>query len=105
MTIFQDRNEQPTIPKEVQIAQQIRSANSRTLMMLKHGVQQAFDLVWKAPDTQAVLDQFGTDAFTLFQASSEAQALIKSLDPSWEELVPPKKFTINGDGTITLDKD
>jgi len=102
MTIFQDKQSEPVVPQEVRIAQRIRSMNTQTLMMLKMGVRQSFDAVWNAPDPQAVLDQFGTSAAQLFQASNAAQQLIKALDPSWEELVPPTEFTVNEDGTVTI---
>lgn len=102
MSIFQTPEQRPVIPKEVQLATQIKQTNTQTLFMLKMGVTSAFELVWTAPEPQAVLDQFGTSASQLFQASNAAQQLIKALDPTWVELVPPYEFTVNEDGTITI---
>jgi hypothetical protein len=102
MTIFQEDKPQEPRPTEVIVAREVRLINSRTLEHLKMGVKQAFEAVWSAPDPQKVIDQFGTSAVILFQASNASQQLIKALDPSWEELVPPKEFTVNEDGTVTI---
>jgi len=53
-------------------------------------------------EAQAVLDKFGSETVQLFLTHSQWQTFIKSVDESYELLVPPYDYAINEDGTVTL---
>lgn len=75
-----------------------------SLESLKSNVQIAWSLFWNSPEVspQEICDQFGANAYKIFQESAFWQAAIKQRDPSYEALVPPKEFVINNDGTVTI---
>jgi hypothetical protein len=56
-------------------------------------------------EVQAVLNLFGSDAYQLFQIHQVWQQFIKTVDPTYEPLVPPYEYTINPDGTVTLSEE
>ena len=52
---------------------------------------------------QEICDSLGTNAYQLFQAMEATQNYIKALRPDWVELTPPQVFTVNEDGTISIE--
>jgi hypothetical protein len=65
----------------------------------------AFDAIWNG-DTQAIMDKFGNDAYKLFFASSMAQKMVYEVYQmngiEYTFLIPPKNYTVNEDGTVTI---
>lgn len=63
-----------------------------------------FDLLWNNSNftAQEILNEFGSDAVQLFILSKAIQQLLKAANPNYVALVPPKEYTINEDGTITI---
>lgn len=74
------------------------------MQMLKNSVISSFNLVWFSEDAtpQEMFDAFGTKARDLFNISYQAQLFLKAVDDSWEMLVPPKPYTINDNGSVTV---
>ena len=52
---------------------------------------------------QQLFDDYGTAAADLFTFSSSIQAMLAQADPNYTPLVPPYPYTINPDGTVTVD--
>ena len=63
-----------------------------------------FNLLWNNSKAtpQEILNEYGVDAAELFSFSLQIQTMATSIDPSYVALVPPYKFTINGDGNVTV---
>jgi len=102
MSIIRKEFDRPQEPEHVKRSKAIRIFNTQMLEYIKKGVLANFALVWDSPDPQAVLNEFGKDARTLFEANLKIQELIKIVDPNWEIMQNPKKLIINKDGTITI---
>ena len=67
--------------------------------------KQSFDDLWSGltmQEAQEVLDLFGVEAAKLFTIHKAWQDFIKTVDPTYEYLVPPYEVTFNEDGTVTL---
>jgi len=64
----------------------------------------AFDMVWNNPNftAQEVLNSFGNEAAALFIFSGQIQTMLKQAKPEYEILMPPLPYTINEDGTVTI---
>jgi hypothetical protein len=90
---------QPTLKEE------ILAENTACLIQMKRSAHQVFDLFWNNPEknAQEVCDLFGTDAAQAFLAHSKLQELIYLLDSSWVGLVPLYPYTINQDGSVTIE--
>lgn len=99
MNIFQQKHQ---LTEAQSRANQVAMFNQQGLDSLKQSVTNSFHLVWYASNPQAVLDEFGSSAVELFQASVAAQEFIKQFDNTWVDLVTPYEFTINEDGTVTV---
>lgn len=96
---------QPTdVDRLEELVEEIIRTNARGLQILERNHTQNFNRIWNNPDftPQEVLDKFGTSAVKLFVASKATQDFIKACNPDYEVLVPPKEFTINKDGTVTV---
>ena len=65
-----------------------------------------FDQVWHSKDysSKQIVDAFGTDGRDLFIFSGDIQDLLYDIDSSYKPLIPPKKYTINDDGTVTVEE-
>lgn len=72
--------------------------------MVQQGFSQIFALVWTNPEltAQEVMDAFGTEAVQLFQFAGAFQQLMNTLQPGVLIQAPPKTFTINEDGSVTV---
>ncbi len=65
-----------------------------------------FNMVWYDKDLSAkqIVDGFGTDAKDLFVFSGNVQEFLALINPKYVPLIPPKKYTINADGTVTVEE-
>jgi hypothetical protein len=84
-------------------------------VVIKAGIQRSFDsilknfdenfkLVWQNRQLtpQQVFDAFGVEAVQLFQLAGAIQQMMNTLKPGCLPQTPPKPFTINEDGTVTV---
>ena len=71
---------------------------------IQQGFSQVFASVWANPELtpQEVMDAFGSDAVALFQFANAFQNVMNTLQPGVLIQAPPKAFTINQDGTVTI---
>lgn len=96
----------PLTPAQA-VAEQIRDETRRLHNLIVSGHGAIFTLLWKTPDVdpQDVLDEFGTEATSLFQGGSDIVDLALSQDPDSiapVDYTPPRTPTFNPDGTVTL---
>ena len=65
----------------------------------------SFNRIWNNREftAQEIFDKFGNEAVSLFIYSSQIQNLLRAIDPSYIPLPPPYPYTINEDGTVTVD--
>ena len=96
-----------TVPSEdeaVKIKRAMVEMNAKLLQGEKARCKASFDYLWARDfeTTQAILDEFGTEAKDLFIAHGAWQDYIEKIDPTYERLVPPHIVTINEDGSVTL---
>jgi hypothetical protein len=63
-----------------------------------------FNFIWhnKKFSAKEIIDGFGKDAVALFQLSSAIQQMLITVNPEYVPLIPPKQYTINADGTVTI---
>lgn len=92
-------NESAPSPVDNIIAQ-----NTSCLNTMRVAAKQVFNLFWhsKSMTAQEVCDSFGSDAGKAFAAHAALQSLIYLIDPTWVALIPPKTYTVNDDGTVTV---
>lgn len=97
----------PVAPQQATVADHVENIKKANLMLknqIQHLHTRIFNMVWKNKDFTAkqIVDEFGTDAVAMFTVSGTIQGLLASIDPSYEALVPPKTYTPNQDGTVTV---
>ncbi len=95
---------QSTAQLQAAVAAQLRSSTSQSLLQLKNQFVTNFNLVWAHPtlSPQEVFDSVGTDAAQLFLIAGTIQAAVNTLVPGLLPQTPPKAYTINADGTVTV---
>jgi hypothetical protein len=102
MNIFPEEKIETEVEKKVKFILQ-RNQTALDAVCVNHRL--AFDTLWKG-DTQSILNVFGTNAVNLFIASSKIQELLSEIyninGDVYEPLIPPKQYTINEDGTVTI---
>ena len=78
--------------------------NKKILQDLIINYKHAFWMVWNNPDVtpKEMMDALGTRGRDIFIASSDLQAFIKKMEPSFQDMVPSHEYTINEDGTVTI---
>ena len=90
-----------------EVADRIREVSNQTHNLLVNAHKEIFDIFWNSPDVTAkeVCDEFGTDAFKLFEFGSLMIQLILAANPHAippELYIPRKPYTINADGSVTV---
>lgn len=96
MPIFNPNQTVPTVKDR------IISENTNSYRVLKSGLERSFNLLNQADNIQAMLDDFGTDAVMLFQASAATIQLLQFINPDYVAPTTTNTYTFNGDGTVTL---
>ena len=76
-----------------------------SVMLSSH--QEIFNALWETPgvDAQDVLDEFGTDATSLFDSGAAAVGILLSQNPTClteVQYLPKRIPTFNPGGTVTL---
>ena len=101
MDIFNTNNTQTSIDI---ITAEIAGLNTKGLDALKSISLSSFNLVWNNPNAtpQQIFDGFGTNAYKLFDIAGKTFSFIASIDSTFLPPTPPKAFTINQDGTVTV---
>lgn len=102
MSIIQEQ--EIVIPQEKIVANAIRRINKEGIEALKQSLEESVNLIWHHAECtpQEVLNEFGTDAALLFQASAMVNNLIVTFDPSYSAPPATHRITINPDGTVTV---
>lgn len=93
-----------TDQQKAQVANMLRSSTSQAFLQMKNQFVTNFNLVWNHPTLtpQQVFDSVGTDAAGLFQIASAIQTAANAIVPGVLPQTPPKSYTINQDGTVTV---
>lgn len=76
-----------------------------SLNNLKYNMTILFNMTWFPKDgvsVQKIWDEIGNDAADAINKSRATQLFIKSLDPSYEFLIPPYEYVVNQNGTLTV---
>ena len=78
------------------------NTNLYNMVLIQHTTM--FNFVWnnKKFTAKEILDGFGSDAVTIFQLSGSLQQMLSLANPNYVPMVPPKEYTINQDGTVTI---
>lgn len=96
----------PELTKDEKLIALKRSiAGSKLLVeQLKNMHLSAFNRVWNNPDhtPQEIMDAYGTDAAKLFHDSAATQTFLSEVVDGYEPLTPPRDYTINQDGSVTI---
>ena len=63
-----------------------------------------FNIIWFNEDftPQEIMDMYGTSAYLLFQDSLATQEFLQKVILNYKFLIPPYKYTINKDGSVTI---
>lgn len=83
----------------------VRKLSQNMYQNISRQLEQSFTIVWnnsKGFTPQEVLDEFGSDAKDLFVYSAQLQQILKVVNPAYEIIEPPYDYTINADGTVTV---
>ena len=96
MSIFQT-----TAPTKEQI---FLKGSKASLIQLKSLVTMSFKNTWENPNitAQECFDALGVEAAKTLDAHYNCQLAIKLLDSSWQFLSPPHPYTVNVDGSVTV---
>ena len=89
------------------IATQVDQSRSFVLNQLIRTTKETFKRVWKNSEAtpQEILNEFGTNAAIIFHDHAAAVQFVLTVDPtalSPEDYTPPLKYTINTDGSVTI---
>ena len=83
----------------------IRRESKQLHMVMLSSHQNIYNALWGASDPQAVLDDLGEAAASLFVTGSKAVDILLSQNPNAlteEQYLPKRAPTLNQDGTVTL---
>ena len=98
----------PVITKEQKVQRLVQRVKGQSTMQFQQLVRSFIDnynLVWNNPEgltPEEVLNGFGKDATSLFQASVALQTMINTIVPGTLTQTALKPVTFNEDGTVTL---
>lgn len=81
--------------------QRMINANTQGYNFLKMSFETSFRILNNAVNPQIVLDQWGTEAVALFQASGATIAYLQLVNPAYVPPTTTKVYTFNADGTVT----
>jgi adenine specific DNA methylase Mod len=87
------------------VAREIEKSSQEAVENAKVGYKRAFDMLWHTTDDitpQDVCDEFGNNAYKLFENAMKWINLIQQFDPAWVYPPAPYEFTVNEDGTVTI---
>lgn len=88
-------------PIKITEGQRLKNANTQLYNTIKMMFEQNFSMLNNSKDPQAILDEHGTDAVSLFQASGRVIALLKGINPDYTQPVSNNKYDFHADGTVT----
>lgn len=90
-----------TLPTKLDL---IQDENTRLLQIMKTSAKRSFDIFWHSKDKtpQEIAAMLGPDGAKAMELHGKLQELIYATDPTWVPLVPPKAYTKNQDGTLTI---
>ncbi len=84
---------------------QIREDSARLHLVMLFTHQSIYRTLWDADDPQAVLDELGADATSLFVSGAKVVEIILGQNPNAltpEQYIPQRVPTFNQNGTVTL---
>ena len=90
--------------KQSQVKQRILAGINQNIAQLQGQFTSMFASVWLNPEltAQEVFDAFGTDAAAMFMIAAQTQGFLNTLKPGSCTQIPPKTYTINADGTVSV---
>lgn len=89
---------------KISVADSIRNINTNNYDRLKQGIERSFYALNNAVDIQAVLDDFGTNASSLFETFRKTVEFLTFINPDYVAPVTENKYQFNLDGSITYIK-
>lgn len=94
-------------PTVDQIVVNLKTSNFTFYSSVNKQHSSLFRAIWNNANytPKEIIDGFGVDGAALFQLSSNLQQILASVDPEYIPLRPTNAFTINEDGTVTIDMD
>lgn len=101
-----DKQEPTQEEKIFELRKNITTMSKKLYSKMNSQHMQIFQMIWGNQNdltAQEIFDEYGTDAAQLFLFSQNIQNMLAQADPSYIPLVPPYPYTINGDGTVTVD--
>lgn len=99
--------EQIVLTREQRLQEYVNGIKSRNAFLydtVERHITDLFGAVWSHEEftPQEIIDGFGNSATTLFYITKLLQDSLKATNPQYEVLVPPKDFTANQDGSVTV---
>ena len=95
MPIINPPTQQPTVKDTM------TNLNTSAYNLLQGNFQQCFNLLNNAVNPQVVLDEWGTDATSLFEASQATVVYLQVINPDYIPPTTNNTYTHNPDGTVT----
>lgn len=95
MPIINPPTQQPTVKDTM------TNLNTNGYNAVKNVFEQNFNLLNNAVNPQVVLDEWGTDAASLFEASQATVQYLQFINPDYIPPTTDNTYTHNPDGTIT----
>jgi hypothetical protein len=103
MSIFQ-KTEKTQEEKLKEYVNFISDQNIIFLNNTKESYERVLKMVWESEEftPQEIFDYYGEQAYLLFQESDKVWDFIKTYEPDYIPQVNIKHFTINQNGTVTV---
>ena len=91
--------------KLYELRNQIVAISSKLYRRMEAQHTAIFNMIWHDDEitAQEVFDDYGSDSASLFLFSQNIQTMLYQADPNYVPLAPPYPYTINPDGTVTVD--
>jgi len=90
--------------KVTAVREQLVDVSTKLYQRMEKQHTYIFNQIWHNDEVSAqeVFDEYGNDAYQLFAFSQNIQTMLAQANPSYVPLVPPYDYTINPDGTVTV---
>ena len=112
MSIFNNQENKPKPSKAERAANRVLRGMTSSADQLISNFHSTFDAIWSHENPQEVLDQLGTDGKEVFEVCTATVEYLnvvlvdkrqEDLDKINEKMLSIPAYTVEGDGSITLD--